>query len=422
MTSEPLDEAFVWVWLPGSDAPDVAGRLWRDGDLLAFNYGRSYLERDEAVPLYAPELPLRPGRIDPVDALTVAGCIRDAGPDAWGQRVIRHRLADAQADADLLTYLLLSGSDRFGAIDFQRSPERYEPRTGHATLEQLLAVTEKVHAGEPLPDDLVDAAMHGTSLGGARPKAGIVDGGRHLIAKFPLGTDPHNVVGAEALAMELARRVGIDVAPTEVVEVSGRAVLLVERFDRGPAGVRRRAVSALTILGLGEYPDGRYATYTALADAVRRYFVEPKVTLRELFARIAFNMCVTNTDDHARNHAALVEDGPGGMHLRLAPAYDLEPRPRTGDTAAQAMPYGAAGQRLARFAHLVDAAAHYHLDADEARGIIDDMVATITDQYEDAAEVVGLPAADRDSMWRRQVLHESLVYGYDGRAASTIGN
>jgi serine/threonine-protein kinase HipA len=418
MTSE-FDEAYVWVWLPDASAPVVAGRLHRTGEVLAFNYGRSYLDRDDAVPLYELELPLGPGRIIPPGGLEVAGCLRDAGPDAWGKRVVRHRLTSAASDPDLLTYLLASDSDRFGAIDFQRAPDEYVARTGSASLEDLLTVAEKVNAGEPIPESLAEAAMRGTSMGGARPKAVVLDGDRHLIAKFPLFTDPYNVVGAEAVAMELARRVGLDVAATTVVEVLGRQVLLVERFDRED-GRRRRAVSALTILGLSEYPAGRYATYTGLADAIRMYFTEPRSSLRELFARIAFNMCVSNTDDHARNHAAFVDDAPGTVVLRLTPAYDIEPPPRTGDTAAQSMAYGPEGERETRLASLLEASAYYHLDADEARALIDDMVHTIAEQFDDAAEVVRLPRADREAMRGRQILHPSLAYGYEGQAARTI--
>lgn len=421
MTSdEAPDQAYVWVWLPGQTHPVVAGRLQRRDDWLEFTYGRSYLDRHDAVPLYAPELPLRPGRIAPHGQLLAPGCITDAGPDAWGQRVIRHRLGGVSTDPDLLTLLLMSGSGRFGALDFQQSPADHVPRQGPATLDQLLAVADLVNAGEPLPDDLADAALRGTSLGGARPKAVIADGNRRMIAKFSMTTDTSNMVGAEALAMDLARRVGLHVAPTDVVQVEDRDVLLVERFDRDGSGGRHRAVSALTILGLRADTEGRYATYTALADEIRLQFTDPAATLTELFGRIAFNMCVTNTDDHARNHAAFVDEGPGGMQLTLTPAYDICPQARAGDTATQAMAYGSDGQRDTRLEQLVAAAHVYQLDEEEARDIVDRQVHTIVEQYDDAADSVGLPPADRDAMRGRQVLHPSVAYGYRGRAAGLV--
>lgn len=362
MTSNP-DEAFVWVWLPGATDPVTAGRLENSGEIVYFTYGRSYLGRPDAIPLYAPELPLRTGRIRPLAGLTVAGCIRDAGPDAWGQRVIlAEHTGRLTADSDtddlsLLTYLLESGSDRIGALDFQTSATTYQARTSDATLAELVTAAEMLEAGQPLPPALGIALLHGTSVGGARPKVLINDGDRKLIAKLSSSTDIHPVVKAEAVAMELARRVGLDVPRTEMIEVAGRDVLLVDRFDRPDGGRHRRMfVSALTILNL-DLMMGRYATYYDLADAIRNHFTEPKQTLRELFSRIVFNICVSNTDDHARNHAAFWD----GKNLTLTPAYDICPQPRSGGEATQAMAIRKDGYRYSQLAGCVDAATDTYL-------------------------------------------------------------
>lgn len=424
MTSSPEqapDQAYIWVWLPGQVDPIVAGLLRRVDERHVFAYGRSYLQRDDAVTIHEPELPLQAGVIEPPRGLDVAGCLADAGPDGWGQRVIRSRLDLGDRDPELLTFLLASDSDRFGALDAQESATDYVPRRGAATLSELLDVAERVETGQRVPESLAEAALRGTSLGGARPKASVVDGDHHYIAKFPVSTDSRNVVGGEALAMELARRVGLDVAPTTVVEVDGKRVLLVERFDRAMGGTRRRAVSALTILGLRDYPDGRHATYVDLAEHIRRSFSQPDATLRELFARISFNMCITNTDDHARNHAAFVEGTGSSTQLVLSPAYDLCPQHRLGDEAAQAMAYGPGGQRRTRFDDLARAAIFYHLDSNEAHDIIDHQVEVISEQYDEAADVVGLPVVDRDQMRGRQFLHRSIVENYRGQAARILG-
>ncbi len=90
-TSDMPDEAYVWVWLPEATEPVVAGRVWRDGELFWFTYGRNYLDRANAMPLYLPELPLIAGTHRPLGAMAIAGCLRDAGPDAWGQRLILAR-------------------------------------------------------------------------------------------------------------------------------------------------------------------------------------------------------------------------------------------------------------------------------------------------------------------------------------------
>ncbi|MGJ3262720.1 MAG: type II toxin-antitoxin system HipA family toxin, partial [Salinarimonas sp.] len=245
------EEAYAWIWLPDATEPVVAGRIVRDRGRHIFNYGRSYLARADAISIYEPELPLRPGAIAPPSALTIAGSLRDAAPDAWGRRVILNRLVGTRgrdADGDVLdeiTYLLASGSDRSGALDFQRSATAYVPRSPEpAPLAELMAAAERVERGLPLAPELEQALLHGTSLGGARPKAGIADGDRRLIAKFSSSSDTYDVVKAEFVAMRLAARVGLDTAPVRLARAAGRDVLLVERFDRirTPAGFRRRAI------------------------------------------------------------------------------------------------------------------------------------------------------------------------------------
>lgn len=420
LTSTP-SEAFVWVWLPGAVDPVPAGRLVSEGEVITFNYGRSYLDRPGAIPLSLPELPLRRGRQRPQGAMRVAGAIRDAGPDAWGQRVIlaRHvgRL-DRSRDPDelgLLTYLLESNSDRIGALDFQESPDAYVPRSSSATLEEVQAATERFLAGERFSPDLDEALMRGTSIGGARPKVVLHDNddgpfrGRRLIAKLSTQTDPYPVVRAEVVAMDLAARVGLDVAHTSLTQALGRDVLLVERFDRvtntdGGEG-RRLVVSGLTLLELDEM-EGRWATYPDLADLIRARFIHPDATLRELFARIVFNICVSNTDDHARNHAAFWD----GEQLTLTPAYDVCPQLRSGESAAQAMAITRDGRRESRFATCVAAAEIYHLTRSQAADIIEHQVTVITEQWRDAADAAQLTEADRAQLWGRQILNPAVRY------------
>jgi len=418
MTSEPT-EAFVWVWLPGAEEPVVAGRLDVVGDLAAFTYGRSYLERDERMALYLPELPLRRGRIMPLVG-TIAGCIADAGPDAWGQRVIlNHRVgrsAEDTAELSPLTYLLDSGSDRIGALDFQASPTEYVPRSrGEAQLSELTRLAEsaqKVEEGIPLSPALDQALLHGSSVGGARPKVLLKDGTRRLIAKFSSITDTFPIVKAEFVGMELARRAGIDTAAIELTEALGKDVLLVERFDRPASEGRRAQVSALTILGLDEW-GGRYASYEALADQVRERFTEPKATLHELFSRLTFNILSGNTDDHARNHAAFWN----GAELTLTPAYDICPLPRAGGEASQAMAIGRDGYRLSQVAACVARASTYLLSEEEARKIVDRQIKTIEREWDDVCELASLSEVDRRRLWRGAVLNPYATEGYSSRSS-----
>ncbi len=420
MSSEPgrqPEEAYVWVWLPGETEPVVAGRLHPTGDLVNFNYGQSYLEREAATPLYLPELPLRAGLIGPRDGLTLAGCVNDAMPDAWGQRVVMHRLLGSAAEAadpavfGPLTYMLESGSDRIGALDFQQSPSAYVARDeGAASLEELQEAASLVDERKPLSAGLDRALLHGSSVGGARPKALITDGGRRLIAKFSSTTDTYSVVKGEFLAMRLAAWVGLDVASVELTSAMGKDVLLVERFDRvgGVGGEERRAiVSALTMLELDEMA-ARYASYAELAQIVRERFTEPKATLRELFARIVFNILVGNTDDHARNHSAFWK----AETLTLTPAYDICPQGRSGGEASQAMAIAPNGFRLSRLSGCLEAAPTYLLGEAEAREIIDAQVEAIETRWADACELARLSEVERAFFWQRQFLNPYAFEGY----------
>lgn len=423
MTSKPRHdeaprEAYVWVWLPGSTEPVVAGRLARDGGSLMFNYGRSYLELEGAIPLYLPELPLRPGAIPPEPGLTMAGCLRDGAPDAWGRRVILNRTFGIKGkDADIgaideLTYLLESGSDRIGALDFQLSPTTYVPRAAQAaSLEELLTAAEKVEKGIPLTHELDQALFHGSSLGGARPKAMIEDGDKKLIAKFSSSSDTYNVVKAEFIAMRLAGKAGLNVAPVRLTHVAGKDVLLIERFDRmrtNDGWQRKAMVSALTIFGLDEMM-ARYASYADLTEVIRHRFSRPKDTLRELFGRLVFNILCGNTDDHARNHAAFWD----GKTLTLTPAYDICPQSRAGNEASQAMLI-TGNNRRSTLAACMEAAPNFLLDKQTAAGIIQEMLATMRTEWEVTCDEASLSKVDRNLFWERIFLNPYIFEGSEG--------
>ena len=413
--SKAPDEAYVWIWLPDATAPVVAGRIARDGRRLIFNYGRSYLDRNDRIPIYLPELPLRRGAIVPEAGLNMAGCLRDASPDAWGRRVILNRtfgrkFEDADIDVlDELTYLLESGSDRIGALDFQRSPSEYVPRAAQAaSLEELLRAAVKVEKGVPLSPDLDQALLHGSSLGGARPKAMIRDGDTGMIAKFSSSTDTYNVVKAEFVAMRLAAKAGLDVASVRLAHAAGKDVLLVERFDRGKIEdewVRKATVSALTLFGLDELM-ARYASYEDLAEIIRHRFTSPKATLRELYGRLVFNILCGNTDDHARNHASFWD----GEHLTLTPAYDICPQSRIGNVASQAMLiFG--DNRASTLAACLEAAPNFLLNEKAAKDIIARQVATIRDEWDDICEEAALTDIERSLFDQRMFLNDYVFEG-----------
>lgn len=417
MTSKlaQASEAFVWIWLPENADPVVAGRITQDGDRFVFNYGASYLERRDAIPIYAPELPLRKGIIEPEAGLSMAGCIRDGSPDAWGRRVLINHLVGARASAaevgkiTEISYLLASGSDRIGALDFQVSATEYVPRQkSEATYEEFIEAANLIEKGVPLTPGLDQALNHGTSIGGARPKALIDHGDRKLIAKFSASGDLYSVVKAEFIAMQLAAACGLDVAPVSMVNAGGKDVLLIERFDRNRAGEdwhRKAMVSALTILGLDEMM-ARYASYADLAEIIRHRFNKPKQTLRELFGRVCFNVLCGNTDDHARNHAAFWD----GKMLTLSPAYDICPQGRTGNEATQAMLIKG-DNRISTLANCLAAAPDFLLTDNEALDIITHQIATIAGDWDAICALADLSVTDKALFGGRQFLNPYCVSG-----------
>lgn len=416
---------FVWVWLPGRTDPVVAGQLFpRPDGSVGFLYGDSYLRMEGAVPIYLPELPLRSGPQWPSGNLKLASCIRDASPDAWGRRVIINRLTGKGGDAasvvelDELTFLRESGSDRIGALDFQDSSTVYVPReSANAPMEDLLEAAQRVEKGLPLTPTLDRALTHGTSIGGARPKALMIDGGQKFIAKFSAQSDTYAVVKAEFFLMRLASLAGLDVAPVQMARAAHKNVLLVRRFDRAATNkgwTRRSMVSALTMQGLDEM-EARHASYEDLAEIMRQRFADPAAATRELFGRLVLNVLGGNTDDHARNHAAFWD----GQALSLTPAYDLCPQVRTGGTASQAMKI-AGGDRRARISTCLDAAGIYGLRRSEAVALVAAQLEVFRANWHEVAEEAELSAVDRRLLARGALLHPYAFEDLAGREA-TLG-
>ena len=415
MPSNATDtNAYVWIWLPQAIEPVVAGKLETDEkNNIQFNYGKSYLDRVQthtpAISIYEPELPLKAGVLSLLEGLSMPGCIRDAAPDAWGRRVILNKKLgrkDTVTDTNELgelTYLLDSGSDRIGALDFQRSPSEYCPRyANNASLEELLESAARVEQGVPLTPELDQALFHGSSIGGARPKALIEDQGTKYVAKFSSSTDLYSIVKAEYIAMRLAAHAGLNVAPVKLVQAAKKDILLIERFDREKAAkswTRKAMVSALTLLGLDELM-ARYASYETFAEIIRHRFDRPKETLEELFSRLVFNILCGNTDDHARNHAAFWN----GQTLQLTPAYDICPQGRAGNEATQAMLISS-NNRLSKLSSCRVAAPNFLLSKKEAKAIFDRQRDAIESNWDEVCDEAALSAVDRKLFWKRQFLN-----------------
>lgn len=300
-------------------------------------------------------------------------------------------------------------SDRIGALDFQTSSDKYVPRANNnASLEELLNAAERVDQGLPLTPEIDTALNHGSSIGGARPKALMDDGNKKYIAKFSSSSDTYNVVKAEFVAMRLAKLAGINAAEVQLRKASGKDVLLIERFDRVkmPRGYARKPlISALTLLELDEMM-ARYASYKDLTDIIRARFENPRDALAELFKRLVFNVLVSNNDDHARNHAALWD----GSRLTLSPAYDLCPQRRSGRESNQAMFISETDKR-SRLETCIQASNQFLIKRKDALTIVEELMATVAENFSKVCNEGELVEVDRSLMHKTQVFSD---YAFEG--------
>lgn len=422
MTSETPRECFVYITLPGQTAPVTAGRFQLQSNRRGvpegrFVYGRSYLARQDAVPLDPIELKLV-DRTYSTNALNgVFGALRDASPDYWGRRVIQKHLGVAQPGE--LDYLLYSPDDRAGALGFGLNQVPPAPkRSFNQTLDlaKVQAAADVIVAGEEVVPDAVDEQVGnlllvGTSMGGARPKAVVEDADGLWIAKFNVATDPWNSARVEHAMLLLARACGLTAAESRVVEVASRDVLLVKRFDREKtdAGyLRARMISALTLLRAEDtYQSRDRWSYVQLAEEVRRVCAEPAANAAEVFRRMCFNALISNIDDHPRNHALIAKE----RDWKVSPAYDLTPAvPVSIERRDLAMECGDAG-RFANASNLLSQSARFLLERDEATAIIDTMEAQVRDLWFSTARGAGVSPADCDKI--------AGAFVYDGFRQST---
>lgn len=398
-------ECFVYIMLPDATEFVTAGRFVLETDRAGvsvgrFVYGRSYLERPDAVAIDPLELKLGKSSYSTAALGGVFGALRDAGPDYWGRRVIEKHSGKPQLGE--LDYLLYAPDDRAGALGFglgrePPAPKREFNRT--LQLEKLLALADAIIADGKAAEGMEagqveDLMLVGTSMGGARPKAVVEDEDGLWIAKFTRPDDKWNHAKVEHAMLVLARACGIQTADSKVVSVGGRDVLLVKRFDRekSEGGYRRaRMLSGLTVLRAEDTPERRDRwSYVLLAEEIRRLCAAPKEDAQELFRRMCFNALISNVDDHPRNHALIAP----GTEWKLSPAYDLTPSmPVSVERRDLAMACGDYG-RYANAQNLLSQCARFHLERREAEEIVAAMQAQVSESWYETARRAGVSEAD----------------------------
>jgi len=334
MTSKRAS-CFVYVWLPGATEAVTAGKYeltvdCRGTPLGRFVYDKSYLARQDALPLDPVDLALGTGVFETAGLNGVFGALRDSGPDYWGRHIIERRLGTSGLDE--MTYLLESPDDRAGALGFglgQVPPAPTRKFNEMLDLGKLQEAADRLACGDPASGNDAEQAeqltLLGTAMGGARPKVVVENTAGLWLAKFNKATDRWNNARVERAMLVLARAAGINTAESKLTSMGDRDVLLVKRFDRDKVKggyTRGRMVSGVTLLRTDDDAISRDRwSYVLLAEEVRRICAEPKKNAHELFRRMAFNALISNIDDHPRNHAILAK----GQEWNLSPAYDLTP-------------------------------------------------------------------------------------------------
>lgn len=337
----------IYVYYDGEqvESPALMGILsatrLRGKGIFSFEYDASWLS-DRRFSSFDPDLQMFSGRQYVPQDKENFGIFLDSAPDRWGLVLLERREAERARDEgrkirnlDETDYLLgVFDGSRMGALRFRLDPNGpFLDDDGKMATPPWTSLKELEDASLHL-EDCPEAQQSkwlrmlvapGSSLGGARPKANVLDDRNRLwIAKFPSRKDRMDVGAWEAVCMELARKSGISVSEFQLEKYSNEHhTFLTLRFDRTEDGRRRQFTSAMTLLGYSDGEDSEGASYLEIAEWIERNCMKVNENLEELFRRIAFNVAVSNCDDHLRNHGFLYSTNG----WTLSPAFDLTPNP-----------------------------------------------------------------------------------------------
>ena len=395
-----------------TDVPLLMGCLYvsviKGGESYSFEYDRNWLKTTGLSLSLDPELMPYAGRQYPSDK-NIFGLFADASPDRWGRVLMNKReriLADKEGrkpnklyDSDYL--LGVYDETRMGGIRFKLDPngpflsdDQETAAPPWATLRTLEEASRHFESDESgLAEKWLNQLIKpGSSLGGARPKATVIDTKDQLwIAKFPSKNDENDVGAWEMVAHDLAALCGLNVPEAKLEKFSSLgSTFLVKRFDR----IRDRRIhfaSAMTLLGK---TDGASAvdgiSYLDIAGIIRSCGAQPKKDLVELWKRIVFNMAITNTDDHLRNHAFILESG-GWV---LSPLYDVNPVPYGGELSLNVDEEdNSINIRLA-----IQTAARFGIAETEAQNYAEEILEIVRDNWSKIAANYGLTRRQIEEM------------------------
>lgn len=400
-----MSDKKIYVYINIEDKDKLVGYLWchqkGTNQTASFQYADSWLSDPERFAV-DPSLYLSSGIQYTSNPLF--GAFTDCAPDRWG-RLLMQRFEQKRAkrekrqprflsDVDYL--LLVNDSARQGALRFKEKvdeafmfPAEVKPIPPLIRLPELLSVAEKIADNTESDDDLKLLLAPGSSLGGARPKASVIDrDGDLCIAKFPKKDDVGNIVLWEAVALTLAESAGINTPKWELKYVLDKPVLIVKRFDRVKAA-RLPFMSAMSMLGATD-GDKNYS-YQDIADIIRQNSSSPKEDLEELWRRIVFSVLISNTDDHLRNHGFLRLDKHG---WRLSPVYDINP---AADNVGMLSTMIKTGDNSATLENALSVSNYFELSQEKALRIVNDVKQAVS-KWKTIAKQLGIPQAEINRM------------------------
>ncbi len=334
-----MSDKKILVYISLSNENYFVGTLWshfnRGRETSDFEYSKDWLKNPKAFSL-EPALFLGAGKQVNPRQTPLFGSFGDSAPDTWGRILMRRYEAQIAKDENRsprtlneIDYLLyVNDYARQGALRFRTEdnndflfPGNLKSIPPLVNLTKLLAATEKVVDFEERNSDLQLLLAPGSSLGGARPKASVIDkDGNLCIAKFPKKDDYTNNVLWEAVALTLAKNCGLNVQEWSLHKAGKKNVIVLKRFDRN-GNTRIPFLSAMSMLNAIDN-DSQTHSYLDIADAIRQNGAVPKEDLKELWKRIVFSILISNTDDHLRNHGFLYVNETG---WKLSPLYDVNP-------------------------------------------------------------------------------------------------
>ncbi|MFZ2030977.1 MAG: type II toxin-antitoxin system HipA family toxin [Vitreimonas sp.] len=399
-------ERELYVYIDLNRTPVHIGRLWirhkQGKETATFQYMPEWLAHPLRFAL-APSLPLASGQFHSTGKLFNA--FSDAAPDRWGKMLMRHheRIRAKESDTQPKTLIeadFLTGVDdqtRMGALRFKDARGGdFITQTGATVppvleLKNLLSATDRIEKGKARKSDVALVLAPGASLGGARPKATVRDrDGRLWLAKFPWVKDEWPVIEWETALLTMAQQAGVVVPKFRVEPIGAKSVLMIERFDRRADHARLPYMSAFTALDGQDHQEDR--SYLELVDALRQLGDAPREDLHQLWRRMAFNLLVSNVDDHLRNHGFL----RGAEGWRLSPAFDMNPSPLDVSARIHVMAFNEL-DHTSSLETCFSVANYFALKTHEASAIAAEIGAVVA-TWRDAAKKCHLTKSDMERM------------------------